>query len=477
MSARRTYDVIVRVSKMNGRAEGDESTMTVDDQLALCQSAIAEQGGVVGQVFRALDQSGFSAVQSPPFQKAKARLRAGEAQGLAVAYDDRLARNWRTVGRFYDELEELDAEVLIAGMPGVDYRTANGRMMTGLMAVVADAQYQTYKARGERTVNRMLERGVPNQVPYGYRRNAGPDGRGEKADPALDGKALVPAETASVVRLIFELRARGAKWSAVAGELHSRGMASPSGADNWVPATLRSIIANETYLGRVVFGKNVIERAHEPLVDARTFKAAQSTVGVVRTGNQRAGLGSGLLRCGSCGLLLSVGRSGSTGRVFYACRRVSAGTRCPKPVHIDKARVDGHLDALLREVAAGTSGVDSVRAQRRLADAKRRLDATAYDLEQFAIGTAGLSADAISRGMRARLDAGEAARHEYEGLLAQVEDAGAFPASADAWDALSLDDQRVAARSIIDHVTVAPFGGGARAHSDVESRLAVAWRR
>jgi DNA invertase Pin-like site-specific DNA recombinase len=473
----KTYDVIVRVSKMNGRTEHAESTMTLDDQLALCKAAIAEQGGRVGKVFKALDQSGFSAVQSRPYQQAKARLAAGEAAGLAVAYDDRLARNWRKVGRFYDELEELDAEVLIAGMPGVDYRTANGRMMTGLMAVVADAQYQTYKARGERTIKKMLQRKVSNKAPYGYRRNGGPDDNGRKVDPALDGKALVPdRETAPVVRLIFEMRAQGAKWTVIAADLHARGVRSPSGGEYWVGGSLSSIVANRTYLGHVIFGDEVVRGAHEPLVDLKVFKAAQSTVPVVRTGKGRAGLASGLLRCGSCGLPLSVGRSGTRDATFYACRRVSAGKRCPKPVHIDKPRVDADLDRMLRDAAAGKSGIDLVRAQRQLGEAKGRLDTAAYDLEQFVLGTAGMSADVIAAGMRARHGAVEAARGAYDALLAQVEDAAAFPTSADAWDALSLEDQRLAAKSVIDHITVAPFKGGARAHSDVESRLAVVWR-
>jgi site-specific DNA recombinase len=474
----KTYDVIVRVSKTNGRAEGDESTMTIEDQLALCRAVIAEQDGRVGQVFRALDQGGFSAVTSAPYLKAKARIAAGEAAGLAVAYDDRLARNWRQVGRFYDELEELDAEVLIAGMPGVDYRSANGRLTTGLMAVVADAQYQTYKARGERTVSRMLERKVPNRVPYGYRRNGGPDGEGEKVDPARAGKALVPdRETAWVVRLIFDMRGRGAKWSAIARELHERQVPSPSGQEHWTTGTLGSIVRNRAYLGHVVFGDHEVRDAHEALVDPRVFKAAQSTVAVVRSGMQRAGLASGLLRCSGCDGLLSVGRSGSTGAVFYACRRVSAGKRCPKPVHIDKARVDAHLDGLLREVAAGrTEGVDLVRAQREVTAAKQRLEAADWDLQQFVVGTEGMSAELIAAGMRARSEAVAAARREYEGLLGQVEEAAGFPASGEAWDALSLDDQRLAARALIERIEVAPFGGGARARSDVESRLAVVWR-
>jgi DNA invertase Pin-like site-specific DNA recombinase len=474
----KVYDVILRVSKMNGRTEDSESTLTVDDQLALCKAAIGEQGGKVGQVFKALDQSGFSSVTSKLYQRAKARVAAGESAGLAVAYDDRLARNWRKVGRFYDELEEVGAEVLIAGMPGVDYRTANGRMMTGLMAVVADAQYQTYKARGERTVKRMLERKVPNAVPYGYRRNGGPDGKSEKEDPKLDGKALVPdPDTAPVVALIFQMRASGAKWSEVIGELHTRGISSPSGGEYWVTGTLNAMIANRTHLGHVVFsGEIAVQGAHKPLVSVKVFNAAQSAVPVVRTGKQKAGIAGGLLVCGSCGLPLSVGRSGSEGTTFYACRRRSVGIRCTKPVHIDQRRVDEHIDGLLRDVAAGRPGVDLVKAHRQLDEAKARLSAAEQDFERFQLGTAGMRAERIAKGMRAREDAIDAAQADYDVVLARVDDHASFPTSAPAWDQLTLEDQRLAAKSVIDHITVAPFTGVSKAHSDVESRLALTWR-
>src|SRR5262249_37768740 len=152
-----------------------------------------------------------------------------------------------------------------------------------------------------------------------------------------------------------------------------------------------------------------------------------------------------------------------------------AGTRCPKPVHIDKLRVDAYLDEKLREVAAGTSGLDLIGAQRRLGEAKKRLDAAADDLAQYQLRTAAMSANLIGQGMRGRVEALEEAQAVPSTLVDQAESAAEFPTSAEAWDALTLDKQRQNARHVIEKVTVAPFTGRASKKSDVESRLDIGW--
>jgi hypothetical protein len=106
------YDYITRVSKMGSRRESDESTMTVDDQREQCVGAIEEKGGRVGKEHKALNQSGRTSVDSKPYREALARILRGESHGIAVAFDDRLARDWRKLGRYYDEMEAAGAKTL-----------------------------------------------------------------------------------------------------------------------------------------------------------------------------------------------------------------------------------------------------------------------------------------------------------------------------------------------------------------------------
>ena len=87
-------------------------------------------------------------------------------------------------------MEAAGGEIIIAGMPGVDYRTPIGRMVTGMMAVAGEVVSTSAQTRSKNIADSIMARGVPNRVPYGYRRNA--DERGVKTDPDRDGKALVP---------------------------------------------------------------------------------------------------------------------------------------------------------------------------------------------------------------------------------------------------------------------------------------------
>jgi site-specific DNA recombinase len=311
----KTYDALIRVSKMNGRKESAESTMTLDDQAGAIRHAIKATGGRRGKTFEALDQSGFTIHRSDAYRLILERVRSGKSDGIVVAYGDRLTRNWRAVGAFYDELEAAGAEVIIAGMPGVDYRTAAGRTMTGLMAVMSDAQYMTAKARGDAIADAVLARGVPNRVPYGYRRNADPV-TGVKTDPDRDGKALVPDDvldkhgnvvggTARVARRIFEMRGDGYAWSVIVRTLNEAGVPAPNGRQ-WVTSSLSTIIRNEAYTGLVRLKKRRVEGAHEPLVTPARWRRVQSARPVVRNGNLVAGIAGGLLECSGCGQPLSV---------------------------------------------------------------------------------------------------------------------------------------------------------------------------
>lgn len=59
MTTVKTYDSLIGVSKMNGRTESAESTMTIDDQRAANRQAVSAAGGRIGKTLQTLDQSGF----------------------------------------------------------------------------------------------------------------------------------------------------------------------------------------------------------------------------------------------------------------------------------------------------------------------------------------------------------------------------------------------------------------------------------
>jgi DNA invertase Pin-like site-specific DNA recombinase len=462
------YDYITRVSKMGSRRGSDESTMTVDDQREQCVGAIKEKGGRVGKEHKALNQSGKTSVDSKPYREALARIRRGESQGIAVALDDRLARDWRKLGRYYDEMESAGAEIIIVNLPGVDYRTSNGRTQTRLMAIVAEMKYATAKDRGDKMADRTIERGVPNRVPFGYRRNAGMDG--VKVDPERDGKALVPdPKTAPLVERIFEMRVDGHSWVDIGKWLEAQKVPSPRGG-SWAVSTLRNMIANEMYLGVITLGERRLEDAHAPLISRTLWRQAQSSRTLQRTGRNVAGIAGGLLTCHSCGRTLSVT---GTQNPSYTCRR-QLGGKCDAPVYVSKKRADAYVEEMITDLLAQGSGQDVIATSWEIGDIRKALSDARAELEQYVKTAKALDADLFKMGLDARQADVDQARDALDELTARAEVAAELP-TASGWAALTLDRKRMVARGLLDYVEVCEAEGRGRS-AEVEARLDFHWR-
>lgn len=473
----KVFDSIVRVSRMQGREESAESTKTIADQRRGNRAAAKEAGGRVGREFKLLDQSGRTIHRSGVYEELLRRVRDGKSDGVVVAYGDRLTRNWRRVGVFYDELETAGAEVVIAGMPGVDYRTTTGRMVTGMMAVVSDMVGAQAKDRGDKLADAAAAEGILNVVPYGYRRNLV---NGVKTLPDEPEKRLVPDEqTAPVVRRIFDMREAGQSWASIAQALNADGIPSPSGG-HWVHGTLGSLVRNEAYIGVVKLGKRRNESAHEALVSRVQFRAVKQARKISPSGFYAGGLAMGIATCSGCGKTLSVRglapehrKNGNRGSQTYGCRRSSRDGSCERPVYVTKDRVDDFVDEQIEALLGRGRGVGIVSSSRDL-EARRQAWEAAKEETAVFVETVSAADPHFLRGKVARQDREERAREQYEELAAQAEDAEQIP-SPSAWQGLSLERKRQVARLLIDRVEVAPPASRSR-FADVTERLTIVWR-
>jgi site-specific DNA recombinase len=462
-----SYDTLIRVSKMNGRKASADSTMTLTDQRSLIKGELSRVGGRQARPFEALDQSGFTVLDSPVVEEILARVESGESKGLVIAYGDRLARNAWDLGAFFKRLEAAGGELHDASMPGIDYRTPEGRQLTMMRGVSSEGVYFAAKRRGDNVADEVVARGVANAVPYGYVRTAGPDGA--KADPSLDAKALVPhPEHAAVVKRIFALRLQGQRIAAIVRVLNEAGVPSPKGR-RWSRSTVETIVRNEVYTGVVKLGERRNDGAHEPLVSKADWRRVQSTRVVTLSGTYKAGLAGGLVVCSGCGGPLGV--AGHAGKLTYSCRGSSASGPCPRPVHVMKPVADevvanaiaAALDSQRLDVFASAKELSDARKQ--LAEAKAARDAW---LEMADV----LSREELETALAPKRRAIETAQERYEELLAQSEESADLPRDGSAFLKLDEAGQRRVARVLIEKVVVsAPLAGGTPA-----DRLAVRFR-
>jgi DNA invertase Pin-like site-specific DNA recombinase len=465
----KTYDELIRVSKMGERLEGDGSTHTITDQRRANREVAKHHGARIGRTFKMLDESGFTIL--PKIQKEVVeRVRTGESDGLVVPYSDRLARNWWDGGAFFTAMAEVNADLWDATMPDTDYRSDEGRAIWGMKMVTNEMPSLAAKRRGNRLADDLVKLGIPNRVPYGYRRNA--DEQGVRTDAKREAKALVPDEThAPIVRRIFALRLDGHKLASIVDTLDRAGVPSPRGG-KWTHQTIEGILRNETYTGAVVLGARTREDAHQALVSKAEWRRVQKNDWTVTySGTYKTGIAGGIVRCSGCARPLAV--AGHADRLTYSCRRrQTTKGRCPRPVHVSKAAADQYVeDAVLDALAGGT--LDLIAGARELDAAKVARDRAVAERKAVVSMKSVLDED-FADAYEAAKEAAAHAEHVYDDLLAQTAEVAALPADEDAFDALDFEEQRRVARSLIARVVVEPPLARGRG-VPVEDRFTLDW--
>lgn len=136
-----------------------------------------------------------------------------------------------------------------------------------------------------------------------------------------DGKLIVNPYEAEQVRKIYEWYLSGASLKAITDKLQDAGYTNKySSYNSW--SSVRNILENETYIGRLHFGDVVVDHAHEAIITEEQFNAAQ-----ILRGKRREQFGShafqskhvltGLLFCGHCGGRYYLRNTGKYS--YYAC--------------------------------------------------------------------------------------------------------------------------------------------------------------
>ncbi len=257
-------------------------------------------------------------------------------QAILVWKLSRFARNRQDSILYKSMLRKRGIEVTSISEPIDD--TPQGQLMEGMIEVI-DEFYSAVLA--QETLRGMVEnarKGYRNGgFPiYGYKNVQVFD---EKGNPKT--KYEVNETEAKVVKLIFELYARGNGLKNIVMELTKRGIKPRSGS-YWSKSTVANILRNETYIGWTVFNKRdkkttgrqfkakdewvIIKGTHEPIISEELFDKVQKLIEERQPKNTPAQvtasqyLLSGLMRCGKCG-----GAYGVTG---YGRKRKYAYYNC-----------------------------------------------------------------------------------------------------------------------------------------------------
>jgi site-specific DNA recombinase len=448
-------DAYVRVSKVAGR-EG-ESFISPTVQRERIESWAQLHGAELTWHEPELDVSG-GGMRRPIFDRIMARVRAGESGGVVVAKLDRFARTLVGALGILEEFERQGA-VLVSVADNIDLSTPVGKAFMRILLVFAELERDRISESWRAATSSAVDRGIhiAKFTPVGYEKR--PD------------KRLQPGKEAKAIHDAFLMRGAHATRTEVARHLDQTAP-RPNGG-RWTSPMVERIIRNRVYMGHAYRAGHVNPNAHQPIVTAAEWQAANAAPVRGAARGKRPNLLGGIARCAACRYVLAPGKSrfGGTGEdvLGYRCRGTHTAGVCPAPASINARKLERHVEAVWRAQMAGEGFLIQPDTD-ALQNASEALTAADDELATFAADLTArrLLGKAYHAALAARVAAVDAARanlNRATGTAANID-------SIEGYDDLPLSDRKRILGSSIDAVIVT------RGHAriPIEDRVTILWR-
>jgi DNA invertase Pin-like site-specific DNA recombinase len=205
MSTTRRAIGIIRVSDAGGRK--GESFTSPKTQRQSIEQECEREGLTLLDCFEEIDVSGGKALEDRPrLLEAVRMVEAGEADVIVAAYFDRLVRSLKTQTELLERVEAAGGKVRAVDAGDISAGTSGEWLDSTMRGMMAEYQRRQVIERVRPAMERMIARGVSAgaSVPAGYLRP-----RAEDGSPL---PFVIDAETAPVIRQVFEARAAGASY-------------------------------------------------------------------------------------------------------------------------------------------------------------------------------------------------------------------------------------------------------------------------
>lgn len=293
----------IRVSTLEQAQEGYSVGEQRERLIAYCKA----QDWLIADIYVDGGYTG-SNLNRPGIQKLMSET---EKFDVVLVYKlDRLSRSQRDTLYLIEEIFRPNKVDFVSMQESFDTSSPFGKAMIGLLAVFAQLEREQIKERTWMGRVARAKTGLHHgggNIPIGY--------------DYEDGKLIVNPYEAEQVRKIYEWYLSGSSLKAITDKLQDAGYTNKySSYNSW--SSVRNILENETYIGRLHFGDVVVDHAHEAIITEEQFNAAQ-----ILRGKRREQFGShafqskhvltGLLFCRHCGGRYYLRNTGKYS--YYAC--------------------------------------------------------------------------------------------------------------------------------------------------------------
>ena len=267
-----------------------EQGASLDAQERAYHQLAAKEGWHTVATFKGCESATQASSDRRVLQQVLQTIRDHDVDAVWVYEQSRLTRGDELeVALLQRELREQDVKVIVLNTIR-DLNSIDESFMFGIQTLVDRTESKRIKERMGRGRREKARKGLKNcgASPYGY---TNPPAKDPKR-----GKLQIVQDEALVVRRVFGLSADGNSDLKIAKTLNDRGIPSPRGGQ-WGKTTIRRMLDNPAYIGTLASGvwkrvpgtsgfvrdyenpnAEVVENAHEPIIDRETWDAVHSRV-------------------------------------------------------------------------------------------------------------------------------------------------------------------------------------------------------
>lgn len=222
---------------------------------------IEYKGWTLVELYREEGVSGYTK-DRPAMDRLLADAKADRFDVVVFPSIDRAGRSVRDVIAIDRALRAAGVDTVFL-REGVDTSTPTGELFRNIMASLAEFEGQVIYERLSKGKRKKASEGgyTGGWIPYGYRR-------------AEDGTIAVVPEEAAVVERIFHWAAEGQSLPSIARALRQEKAPTQNGG-RWRPSTIRGMLHNRFYTGRVRFDGKTIRAAHDAIVSDVLFNTCR----------------------------------------------------------------------------------------------------------------------------------------------------------------------------------------------------------
>ncbi|MCL1914442.1 MAG: recombinase family protein [Eubacteriaceae bacterium] len=316
--------IYVRVSTDEQAKEG----YSIRAQIEKLKSFIKVKDWSFYKVYADEGISGKNIKDRPAINEMIEDIKAGNVDNVLVYKIDRLTRSTRDLIELTDIFKATGCS-FNSVMESIDTATASGRMFLKIIGIFAEFERENIAERITLAAEKKAREGYSLgyfTASYGY----------DKA--GKDKIQTINLEEAKIVKEIFAMYVEGnMSQNAITKNLNKRGI-KPKLSETWCAESVRGVLRNTNYIGKVRYSLNNEERyfeadgKHEPIIDEEVFLQAQSKMVRIQKKMptkrpKEASFFSGTIYCGKCGTKLV------THNYYITTKKgeglVRGGYRCP----------------------------------------------------------------------------------------------------------------------------------------------------